>query len=97
MKARKWIARLGQVARNLARDARGLSAVETALLLPVMLMVYLGTAEVTMAVSTYRQVDLTANTVTNLVAQYSTISASAQMPDILSAAAQVMYPILRRT
>lgn len=92
MKAQKWTARLGWSARKLAHDARGMSAVETALLLPVMLMIYLGTVEVTMAVSTYRQVDLTANTVTNLVAQYSTISASAQMPDILNAAAQVMYP-----
>jgi Flp pilus assembly protein TadG len=57
-----------------------------------MLMIYLGTAEVSMAVSTYRLVDLTANTVTNLVTQYSTISASQQMPDILNASTQVMYP-----
>ena len=34
----------------------------------------------------------TANTVTNLVTQYTTISASTQMPDILTAATQVMYP-----
>jgi hypothetical protein len=45
-----------------------------------------------MAVATYRLVDLTANTVTNLVTQYTTISQSSQMPDILSAATQVMYP-----
>ncbi|HLI20740.1 MAG TPA: pilus assembly protein TadE, partial [Stellaceae bacterium] len=37
-------------------------------------------------------VDLAANTVTNLVAQYTTISASEQMPDILNASTQVMYP-----
>jgi hypothetical protein len=45
-----------------------------------------------MAIATYRLVDLTANTVTNLITQYTTISASAQMPDILNAATQVMYP-----
>jgi Flp pilus assembly protein TadG len=92
MISRKLIARLRQTAIDLARDARGLSAVETALLLPVMLMIYLGTAEISMAVSTYRLVDLTANTVTNLVTQYTTISASQQMPDILNASTQVMYP-----
>jgi Flp pilus assembly protein TadG len=92
MKARRLIARLARAAVALARNTRGVSAVETALLLPVMLMVYLGAAEVTMAVSTYRLVDLTANTVTNLVSQYTTISASSQMPDILNASTQVMYP-----
>lgn len=92
MTTRALISRLAGAAWKLARNARGVSAVETALLLPVMLMVYLGTAEVTMAVSTYRLVELTANTVTNLVAQYTTISASSQMPDILNASTQVMYP-----
>ena len=68
-------------------------AVEFALLLPVMAMFYLGGVQIAMAVSTYRLVDLTANTVTNLVAQYTTISQTAQMPDILAAATQVMYPV----
>lgn len=83
---------LGQFLARFARAEGGLSAVEFALLLPVMLIFYLGGVQVSMAVSTYRLVDLTANTVTNLVAQYTTISASAQMPDILAAATQVMYP-----
>ena len=80
------------VARLLRADD-GLSAVEFALLLPVMLIFYLGGAQISMAVSTYRLVDLTANTVTNIVTQYTTISKSTQMPDILSAATQVMYPV----
>lgn len=88
--------RLRQVIGNLAarfwRAEDGLSAVEFALLLPVMLVFYLGGVQISMAVSTYRLVDLTANTVTNLVSQYTTISKSSQMPDILSAATQVMYP-----
>jgi Flp pilus assembly protein TadG len=79
------------VARFVA-DCRGMSAVEFALLLPVMLILYLGSAEISMAVATYRLVDLTANTVTNLITQYTTISKSTQMPDILDAATQVMYP-----
>ncbi len=84
----------GYLARQAARFRRadeGLSAVEFALLLPVMALFYLGGVEISMAVSTYRLVDLTASTVTNLVAQYTTISKSSQMPDILAAATQVMY------
>ena len=92
MTTRALISKLAAAASRLAGNTRGVSAVETALLLPVMLMVYLGTAEVAMAISTYRQVDLAANTVTNLVSQYTTISASSQMPDILDASAQVLYP-----
>jgi len=83
---------IGTFLARLARADAGLSAVEFALLLPVMLVFYLGGVQISMAVSTYRLVDLTANTVTNLVAQYTTISQSSQMPDILSAATQVMYP-----
>jgi Flp pilus assembly protein TadG len=84
--------RLRRGVARFAADRRGMSAVEFALLLPVMVMLYLGAAEISMAVATYRLVDLTANTVTNLVTQYTTISASTQMPDILTAATQVMYP-----
>jgi Flp pilus assembly protein TadG len=83
---------IGHFIARFRRAEDGLSAVEFALLLPVMAMFYLGGVQISMAVSTYRLVDLTANTVTNLIAQYTTISKSAQMPDILSAATQVMYP-----
>ena len=89
---RNALMRLRRTAAALACDCRGLSAVEFALLLPLMLTLYVGGAEISQAVSTYRLVDLTANTVTNLVAQYTTISASQQMPDILNASAHVMYP-----
>lgn len=90
---RKPIARLRQAARRLIVERRGIAAVEFALLLPLMLTLYVGGNELSQAFSTYRLVDLTANTVTNLVSQYSTISASLQMPDILNAAEEVMYPL----
>ena len=85
--------RLCVSAKRLLRADQGLSAVEFALLAPIMLIFYLGGLEITSAVSTYRLVDLTTVTVTNLVTQYTTISASTQMPDILAAATQVMYPV----
>lgn len=90
--ARKILIGWRRQAAALAGDGAGLAAVEFALLLPLMLTLYVGGAEISQAVSTYRLVDLTADTVTNLVAQYTTISASAQMPDILNASVEVMYP-----
>src|SRR5690348_4866064 len=73
-------------------DRRGGAAVEFAFILPVMLILYLGSVEVCQMISVYRLVNLTTSTVTNLVAQYTTISASQVMPDILHASVQVLYP-----
>jgi Flp pilus assembly protein TadG len=92
MNALKFILPWRALAARLLRSRRGAAAVEFALILPVMALIYLGGMQISMAVSTYRQVDLTANTVTNLVSQYTTISASQSMPDILHASAAVMYP-----
>lgn len=81
--------------RRLARfrdDRRGVSAVEFAIILPVMVGLYIGTVEISQAVSINRQVTLTASTVANIVTQYSSISASSQMPDILNASAAVLTP-----
>jgi Flp pilus assembly protein TadG len=88
----KLLRPLHRLAARLAHSRRGIAVVEFALLAPVMAGVYLGGMQISMAVSAYRKVDLTANTVTNLVAQYTTISASQTMPDILNASVQVMYP-----
>jgi Flp pilus assembly protein TadG len=78
--------------RKLVPDGRGAAAIEFALILPVMLMLYLGSSQLAQAFSIYRLVALTASTVTNVVTQYSTISSSATMPDILNASVQVLNP-----
>ena len=77
---------------RIARDNRGLAAVEFALILPLMVLLCFGSVEVSQAVALDRMVSLTAGTVANLVTQYTTISASQQMPDILNASAQVLAP-----
>ncbi|MBL6618120.1 MAG: pilus assembly protein [Alphaproteobacteria bacterium] len=69
-----------------------MSAVEFALILPVMLLLYLGGVEILEGIAVNRMVALTSATVTNLVSQYTTISAGSQMPDILNASAQVLTP-----
>ena len=70
----------------------GMAAIEFAAIMPFLLIVLFGSFEVTQGILLQRQVALTADTVTNVVGQYTTISASTQMPDILGASAQIFAP-----
>jgi Flp pilus assembly protein TadG len=74
-----------------AKDKRGVSAVEFAMLLPLMLTLYLGTVEVSQGVSIERKVTLTARTVADLVAQVATID-TAGINAALGAATAIMAP-----
>src|SRR4051794_8730140 len=78
-------------ARRFARDSRGVSAVEFAVLLPLMLTMYLGGSEVSQAIATSRKVTLVSRTVADLASQSSTIT-DASMTNILSASAAVVSP-----
>jgi Flp pilus assembly protein TadG len=82
-----------------ARNRQGLAAIEFAILLPVMLVLYLSAFELTQAIAIKRLVTLTASTVANVVTQYASISASQQMPDILNASSTVLtpYPVANAT
>ena len=73
------------------RDQRGVSAVEFALLLPLMITLYLGGVEVSQAISIDRKVSLTARAVADLVAR-STGFSLAEMTNILDAATTVTAP-----
>lgn len=77
--------------RHFAADQSGVSAVEFAILLPLMLALYLGGVEVSQAVSADRKTTVVAYTIGDLVAQSTTIS-NADMTNILAAAAAVAYP-----
>jgi len=84
--------RLADAAGRFAAHRGGLAAVEFAILLPFMLLLYLGSFEISQAVAVKRQVTLTASTVANIVSQYATISATTDLPDILSASSVVLTP-----
>lgn len=73
------------------KDKRGVSAVEFAMLLPLMLTLYLGGVEVSQGISIDRKVTLTARTVADLVAQVSSID-TAGVNAALGAATAVMAP-----
>jgi Flp pilus assembly protein TadG len=83
--------RMSHAFRRFARDRRGVSAVEFALLAPIMVALYLGCVEVSDAVSADRKVSLTAAAVANLTAQVATISTS-DMTNILDASTAIISP-----
>ncbi|MBI1202002.1 MAG: pilus assembly protein [Rhodopseudomonas sp.] len=83
--------RKSNLLRRFAGDRRGVSAVEFALLAPVMIGLYLGSVEISDGVGASRKVSLTAAALANLTAQVSTISAS-DMSNILNASSAIISP-----
>ena len=82
MKTIRRYLRLPHAARRLcAGDQRGVSAVEFAMLLPLMLTLYLGAVEISQGVGIDRKVTLTSRTVADLASQVSSIS-NADMTNI---------------
>jgi Flp pilus assembly protein TadG len=79
---------------RLGRDQRGVSAVEFAMLLPLMIALYLGTVEISQAVGIDRKVTLTTRTVADLASRVKTIN-NAEMASLLGASAAVIAPYLK--
>jgi Flp pilus assembly protein TadG len=86
-----FLANLSRQISALRRDQKGVSAVEFAMVLPVMLTLYLGAVEVSQGVSIHRKVTLTARTVADLASQVTSIN-NADMTNMLTASAAVMSP-----
>lgn len=82
---------LGALLSRFGGDRRGVSAVEFALVLPLMLTLYLGATEVSLGIATDRKITLTARTVADLASQVSSIS-NADMNNLLNASAAVIQP-----
>jgi Flp pilus assembly protein TadG len=81
---------LGRISR-LARDQRGVSAVEFALMAPMMIGLYLGCVEISDGVGADRKVSLTAAALANLAAQVATIRTS-DMTNNLDASSAIIAP-----
>ncbi len=81
---------------QLRSDDRGVSAVEFALLLPLMVTLYLGSVEISQAISADRKVTMTSRTVADLISQVSSIN-NAGMTDVLNASSSVMAPFKTTT
>jgi Flp pilus assembly protein TadG len=85
------LARARRPVRRLLRDQRGISAVEFAMLLPLMVTLYLGGVEVSQAVAVDRKVTLIARTLGDLVAQATNVTTS-DVTNILAASAAIVVP-----
>ncbi|MCW5688351.1 MAG: pilus assembly protein [Pseudolabrys sp.] len=85
----RFVARLRR--SRFARDRRGVSAVEFALIAPIMIGLYFGCVEVSDAVAVDRKVSLTAAALANLSAQVTTITSN-DMTNILDASGAIVQP-----
>jgi Flp pilus assembly protein TadG len=76
---------------SLLRDRRGVSAVEFALIAPMLIVLYLGIAETGNLITVYRRMSAVASTAADLTAQTKTVS-TADLQDVVSAAGAIMTP-----
>lgn len=81
--------------RNLRYDRSGIAAVEFALILPIMLLLFLGSFETTNLVLAYMKLEASAETAADLVAQtrVNTVLQSTDFTNITNAAKQVLTPL----
>jgi Flp pilus assembly protein TadG len=91
MRSARLVARARALLRRFHEDKRGVSAVEFAMLLPLMVTLYIGGVEVSSAIAVDRKVTLVARSVGDLVAQSTSVNAT-DMTNILNAATSVVQP-----
>ena len=91
MKNLAFLTKLSRRVASLRRDQSGVSAVEFAMLLPLMVTLYLGAVEISQGVAIHRKVTLTARTVADLASQVTSIN-NADMTNMLKAASAVVAP-----
>ncbi len=81
----------GRRIARFAGDRSGVSAVEFALLLPMMMTLYLGSVEASQGIATNRKVTLATHTLADLASQYTDIT-NADMSNILAAGPAILAP-----
>ena len=81
--------------RDLQHDQCGIAAVEFALILPIMLLLFLGSFETTNLVLAYMKLEASAETAADLVAQtrVNTVLQSTDFTNITNAAKQILTPL----
>jgi len=87
---RPWMG-LMRLTRRFVAERGGVSAVEFALILPLMLLIYAGCGELTSALVLDRKVSRAASTISDLVAQQTSINSSS-MANIFDAATAIFEP-----
>lgn len=91
MRARGWTNVKGFLGRW-RRDRRGMAATEFALVTPLLLTLYFGGYEASGAASAYQKLSDATVELANVTAQYTTMGTT-DVSNVMSASAQIMYPL----
>ncbi len=83
--------RAGYLATRFGQETKGVAAIEFAFLAPLMLLMYVGTMEVSNAVSANRKLSRVSSTVGDLLTQ-TTCYTDATLTDIMKIADDIMFP-----
>jgi len=75
----------------LSRNTSGVAAVEFAMILPILLLMFFGTVEISNAVAVYRKVTLMAHTLSDLTSQSQEVQ-DADLTNFFAASTGVMMP-----
>jgi Flp pilus assembly protein TadG len=73
------------------RDRRGVSAAEFAMIAPLLILLYIGIAEIGTALTVYRRTSSVASTAADLTAQVKKVSTE-ELDDIITAASSILTP-----
>jgi hypothetical protein len=85
---------MGRV-RRFAEDSRAVAAVEFALILPFLLMLYLGSIEASSLITVDRRVNIVSGTIGDLVSRWDPRAGAmtaGEVTDYFSASANILYP-----
>jgi Flp pilus assembly protein TadG len=88
--SRIWL-RVRRSALDLSGDTRGIAAIEFAMVVPLMLVLFFGTVEFSTGVAVDRKVTLMARTLSDLTSQNSSVTAT-QLNNIFNASTGIMTP-----
>jgi Flp pilus assembly protein TadG len=80
------------LAAALLKNTSGLAAVEFAMILPIMLVLFFGTVEMSNGVAVYRKVTLMAHTLSDLTSQSVEVQSTTDLPNFFAASTGVMAP-----
>ena len=87
---RMWL-RMCRSARDLSGDCRGLAAVEFAMIVPLMLVLFFGTVEFSSGIAVDRKVTIMARTLSDLTSQNISVTDSV-LTNIFNASTGIMTP-----
>ena len=80
------------LADRFSKEVRGVAAVEFAFIAPLMLLMYVGTIEISGAISANRKLSRVASTLGDLVTQVDSCISDSDMTQIMKFADDIMYP-----